>query len=361
MGSPAASEPSARWLFRFDLLSAHISQNVRDARFPVQTHVWLSPSFGNDHHLHPEPAMQQRQQTHALGWLTNNGVLLAIICTLIWGGNAIAGKFAVGNISPLMLTMCRWLIAVAIMLIVGWQHLRDDWPVIRQNLAYLFFAGALGFAAFNGLLYTALKYSTAINITILQSAMPMFVFLLNFLIFGLRMHWAQALGYSITLIGVLLVAGQGDIARLASLDINFGDLVMLVAVVVYSSYSVALRAKPDMHWMSFLTVLVMAATIASIPMAAIEYALGETIVPSNLTAWSVVLYTALFPSIVSQGFWIRTNELLGGNTASLFFNLVPIFGALLAVLILGETFHLYHAIALTMVVGGIVIAQQLSK
>lgn len=305
--------------------------------------------------------MQQRQKPHTLGWLTNNGVLLAVVCTLIWGGNAIAGKFAVGNISPLMLTMCRWFLAATIMVIWGWSHLRHDWPVIRQNLAYLFFAGALGFAAFNGLLYTALKYSTAINITILQSAMPMFVFLLNFLVFGLRMHWAQAFGYSITLIGVLLVAGQGDFTRLASLDVNFGDLVMLVAVVVYSAYSVALRAKPSMHWMSFLAVLVISATIASIPMAAVEYALGETIMPTNVTGWTVVFYTALFPSIVSQGFWIRTNELLGGNTASLFFNLVPIFGALLAVLILGETFHVYHAIALTMVVGGIVIAQQLAK
>ncbi|MAI44450.1 MAG: DMT family transporter [Hyphomicrobiaceae bacterium TMED74] len=305
--------------------------------------------------------MQDRQQSPAFGWLTNNGLLLAVVCTLIWGGNAIAGKFAVGNVSPLMLTMCRWILAATIMVIWGWSHLRNDWPVIRQNLVYLFFAGALGFAAFNGLLYTALKYSTAINITILQSAMPMFVFLLNFLVFGLRMHWAQALGYSITLIGVLLVAGQGDFTRLASLDVNFGDLVMLVAVVVYSAYSVALRAKPAMHWMSFLAVLVISATIASIPMAAVEYALGETIVPTNVTGWMVVFYTALFPSIVSQGFWIRTNELLGGNTASLFFNLVPIFGAILAVLILGETFHIYHAIALTMVVGGIVIAQQLAK
>ena len=324
---------------------------------PRNAVAFASPSEA----IEPRPAMQQRQHNNALGWLTNNGVLLAMICTLIWGGNAIAGKFAVGNISPMLLTMFRWLIAAAIMLVLGWQHLRDDWPVIRKNLTYLFFAGALGFATFNGLLYSALNYSTAINITILQSAMPMFVFLLNFLVFGLRMHWAQALGYSITLIGVLLVAGQGDIARLASLDINFGDLIMLVAVVVYSAYSVALRAKPEMHWMSFLTVLVMAATVTSIPMAAVEFALGGTIVPTNITGWTVVFYTALFPSIVSQGFWIRTNELLGGNTASLFFNMVPIFGAVLAVLILGETFHLYHAIALTMVVGGIVIAQKLAK
>ena len=89
--------------------------------------------------------------------------------------------------------------------------------------------------------------------------------------------------------------------------------------------------------------------------------MGETIPPTNLMAWGVVAYAALLPSIVSQGFWIRTNELLGGNTAGLFLNLVPIFGAFFAVLLLGETFHLYHALALVMVVGGIVFAQQLTR
>jgi drug/metabolite transporter (DMT)-like permease len=304
--------------------------------------------------------MQQRPQQSSIRRITENGVVLLIVTTLIWGGNAVAGKFAIGNISPLLLTLFRWSIASAILVFLGWRYLRDDWPVIRKNLGFLFLAGALGFATFNGLLYTSLKYTTAINVTILQSAMPMFIFALNFLIFGLRMHWAQAAGYSVTLLGVLLVAGQGDFARLAQLSINKGDAIMLVAVLVYAAYSVALRAKPTLHWMSFLTVLVISAAITSIPMAIAEHLLGDTIPPTNVTGWGVIVFTALFPSIVSQGFWIRGNELLGGNTASLFLNLVPIFGAILSVLILGERFHVYHAIALTMVIGGIIIAQQLT-
>ena len=305
--------------------------------------------------------MQQRPQSSALGWFTNNGALLAVVTTLVWGGNAVAGKFAVGDVSPLMLTMCRWLIAISVMLFFGWRYVRQDWAIIKANAVYLFLAGAFGFAVFNGLLYTSLNYTTAINVAILQAAMPMFIFALNFLLFGLRMHWAHAVGYSITLVGVVLVAAQGDLGRLAELQINPGDLIMLVAVVVYAVYSVALRAKPAMHWMSFLTALVVSATIVSIPMAAAEYYVGQTIVPTNVSAWTVIVYTALFPSIVSQGCWIRTNELLGGNTASLFLNLVPIFGALLAVLFLGEKFHTYHAVALVMVIGGIVIAQNLAR
>ena len=305
--------------------------------------------------------MQQRSQQSLTGWFANNGLLMAVIMTMIWGGNAVAGKFAVGNISPLTLTAFRWTIAAALLVVLGWRYVRADWPIIRKHLGFLFLAGAFGFAGFNILLYTSLKYTTAINVAILQSAMPMFIFALNFMLFGLRMHWAHALGYSITLIGVLLVAGQGDFSRLADLSINSGDLIMLAAVLVYAGYSVALRAKPALHWMSFLTVLVVAAFITSIPMAVLEYWIGEAILPTNTTAWAVIAYTALLPSIASQGFWIRCNELLGGNTASLFLNLVPIFGAFFSVTLLGETFYSYHAIALVMVIGGIVIAQQLAK
>ena len=305
--------------------------------------------------------MQQRSYQSLTSWLTNNGVLMAVITTMIWGGNAVAGKYAVGNISPLTLTAFRWGIAAALLVFLGWRYVRDDWPVIRKHLGFLFLSGAFGFAAFNGLLYTALNYTTAINVAILQPAMPMFIFALNFMLFGLRMHWAQALGYSITLVGVLLVAAHGDFSRLAELSINLGDLIMLAAVLVYAVYSVALRAKPDLHWMSFLTVLVVAAFITSVPMAVFEFWIGEAILPTNLTAWAVIAYTAVLPSIASQGFWIRCNELLGGNTASLFLNLVPIFGAFFSVTLLGETFYSYHAIALVMVIGGIIIAQQLSK
>ncbi|MGI9522682.1 MAG: DMT family transporter [Hyphomicrobiaceae bacterium] len=293
--------------------------------------------------------------------LIDYGVLLAVITTLAWSGNAIAGKFAVGNVSPLMLTLCRWLFAATLVGLFGWRHLRNDWPEIRKNIGFLFAAGVFGFTVFNGLLYTSLKFTSAINVTILQSTMPMMIFALNFLVYGMRVHWAQVVGYTVTLVGVLLIAGDGSMANLLELSFNIGDVLILLAVFVYAAYSVALHAKPKLHWMSLLAMLSLFALVASIPAAAAEYIAGETIMPTTFTAWAVVLYTAIFPSIISQAAWIRCNELLGGNMASMFLNLVPIFGAALAVMILGEAFETYHALALTMVVGGIAIAQRLSR
>ncbi len=292
--------------------------------------------------------------------LTRNAPLLLTLTALFWGGNAVAGKFAVGHISPLLLTEARWAIASLILITLGRRQLRRDWLVIRSRLLYLFAMGALGFAAFNGLFYTALTHTTAINVSIIQAGMPMFIFILGFLAFRTRTSWGQVMGYSLTLVGVAVAALRGEFGALAGFVINRGDLIMIAAAFLYAAYSVALQAKPKIHWLSFLAVLVTSAAITAAPMALYESTTEAFIWPTTLTGWSVVAYTAIFPSMVSQGFYIRGVELLGGNRSALFLNLVPIFGALLSVILLGETFHLFHAIALTLVIAGIVLAQRLS-
>jgi drug/metabolite transporter (DMT)-like permease len=295
----------------------------------------------------------------ALPALSRNAALLLTLTTLFWGGNAVAGKFAVGHISPLLLTAARWGLASLILIVLAHRHLLSDWPVIAARLPYLFAMGALGFAVFNGFFYTALLYTTAINATIIQAGMPMFIFILGFLFFRSRTSLGQAVGYSLTLCGVAVAALRGEFGRIGDYQINRGDLIMLAAAVIYAAYSVALQAKPKIHWLSFLAVLVTAAAVMAVPMALYEATTDAFIWPATVTGWSVVAYTAIFPSILAQGFYIRGVELLGGNKSALFLNLVPIFGALLSVVLLDERFLLFHGVALGLVIAGIVLAQRL--
>lgn len=293
----------------------------------------------------------------AFAFITHNAYLLLLITMVFWAGNAVAGRFAVGEVSPLLLTWLRWTLGACLLLLLARDHLRRDWPVIRQHWIYLAFMGSTGFAVFNALLYTALVHTTALNATIVQAGMPMIIFSLNYMIFRTNVRRLQIVGYSITLVGVLIAASQGQLALLLGLDINRGDLIMLAAVLVYSSYSVALRAKPELHWLSFLTTLFVVAAAISIPMALYELTTARFIWPTSATGVGVVLYTAIFPSIIGQALFIRAIELIGGNAAGLFVNLVPIFGAILAVLLLGEMFQLHHGMALILVLGGIMVAQ----
>ena len=152
----------------------------------------------------------------------------------------------------------------------------------------------------------------------------------------------------------------GDIANLAGLKINFGDALMLVAVVLYSAYTIALRFKPELHWQSTMTVLACSAFVTTIPFAIWEWLRGDMIFPDT-QGWLVAVYTATLPALLAQIFFIRGVELIGANRAGLFINLVPIFGTLLAIAILGEAFESYHAIALVLVLGGIWLSENAGR
>lgn len=286
----------------------------------------------------------------------NKAYAILLLTTLFWGGNAVAGKLAVGHISPFALTSLRWTVALAILLPLAWKPLRRDWPQIRKNLPLLALLGTLGFTFFNAAMYSALAFTTAVNVSIEQAAIPMVIIVLNFCLFRIRATWLQLVGFVLSLIGVSLTASHGELSRLAGLDVNFGDLLMLLAVVAYGIYTVALRFKPDIHWLSTITVLAMSALLSSIPFLAWEHAAGTLTLP-GMRGWLIVLYTALFPSVLSQVFYIRGNEIIGANRAGLFVNLVPIFGTLLSIVILGEDFHPYHALAMALVFCGIWLAE----
>ncbi len=302
----------------------------------------------------------QYNGTAFLRRLASRPYLILTITALLWAGNAIAGKFAVGHISPFTLTSLRWLVAVLILLPFSIAPLRRDWPVIRKNLPYLLFCGAIGFALFNNLLYLALNHTTAINAGILQASMPLFVFAFNFMIFQIRATGLQLVGFVLTLIGVALTASGGDLLNLAQTQFNIGDIYMVVAVIFYGLYSVALSRKPPLHWASFIIVPAIFALLVSLP-----FTLWETLQPQFVApdgqGWAVVVYTAIFPAIISQVLWVRGLDIIGSNRGGVFINLVPIFAAALAVLLLGERFGIHHAIALVLVVAGVAMSQKLAK
>lgn len=290
-------------------------------------------------------------------WLFSQPYMLLILTAMFWGGNAIAGKMAVGHISPFLLTSSRWFVAMALVYPFAIRHLKKDWPVIKPRLPFLLALGVIGFTLFNNMMYSSLVYTSAINVAIIQASMPLIIFLLNFILFRVLATRLQIVGFILTLIGVVIVASRGNLETLVTLAFNFGDLLMLIAIMTYGVYSVFLKNKPEMHWLSFIAVLGSAALVSSLLFSAWEYVTNTIIWPDS-TGLMVILYTAVFPSILSQIFWMRGLELIGSNRGGVFINIVPIFGAGLAIVILGEQFHLYHALALILVIAGVWLSQK---
>ncbi len=289
--------------------------------------------------------------------LHKTAYLCLVIATLSWGGNAVAGKLAVGHVSPMMLTFWRWAFAVAIIFAISVPQLRKDWPVVRKRLPILIFYGVVGYTTFNAVLYTALKYTTAINVAIEQAGIPMLIFLINFILFRTRVSLAQVFGFSLTLLGVALTASNGDLASLLNLTVNFGDALMLIAVVAYAVYTVSLRWKPAIDWRTLMAIPALFALLTTVPLVLWEHAADATIWPDT-RGWVIVLYTALFASLLAQVLYIKGVEGIGPNRASLFINLIPVFGTLLSVAIIGEDLQFFNVAALVLALGGIAIAEK---
>jgi len=283
--------------------------------------------------------------------------LFLTLTTLFWAGNAIAGRLAVGEVSPMLLVSLRWIGTLVLLLMIGGAQLARDWPELRRRLPFLAVMGVVGLAGFNALFYLAAHRTTAINIGILQGSMPVLVLLGSVVLFGTRLGPLQLAGVVMTMGGVVLVVSRGELAVLAALSFNQGDLLLLLAALFYAAYALGLRNRPKVAPVSVLTVMSAAAAAATLPLAAGEMLAGLAQRPTP-NGWAIVAFVTIFPSVLSQLFFIKGVSLIGPARAGAFINLVPVFAAILAVAILGEAFHWYHLGGLALVLSGLWLAER---
>lgn len=282
--------------------------------------------------------------------------LLLVVTTLIWGGNAVAARLAVGELSPMVLVTMRWLIAVAV-LAAFVRPSRDEMRIVGRHWLATLVMATLGFTAFNAMFYVAAETTTAVNIGMIQGTMPGLVLIGSFLAYGTPIGRAQVIGLGVALVGIAVVVSRGHLETLLSARFVAGDLWMVAASVLYAGYGVALQRRPAVRPLVFFAVLAISAFATSVPLLAWEIAAGRAVWPGP-KGWAILAFVGLFPSLLSQITFIRGIEMIGPGRASLFINLVPVFAALLAVVILGERFGLYHAAALALVLGGIWMAER---
>lgn len=288
---------------------------------------------------------------YSMPWLVLTG---AALC---WGAHAVAGQISVGQVQPLMLVFLRWLIVSIVMWSICGREAIAAWPQIRHRLPMLTATAVLGFTAFNTLFYFASHRTTGVNIGIIQGTIPLFVLAGAFALHGVKVTVKQLYGAAIACIGLILVVTTGSPMAALQLGINNGDLVMLTACVLYAAYALLLKSRPPIPGLVFFTLLTPIAAISALPLLAFETAMQGFIAPSAL-GLAVILFVAIFPSCLGQIFFLRGVDLVGPGRAGIYINLVPVFAALLSVLVLGEAFAWYHLAGLILVVGGIWLVER---
>lgn len=289
--------------------------------------------------------------------LADRAWLLMMLPALFWAGNAVVGRAVAGEVPPLALAFWRWTAGAVLVLPFAWQHLRRDLPALRRHWGTVLLLSALGIGLFNTLLYTALETTTALNVVMLQSAMPVLIVLMSLLFFGDRVSPRQVAGIALSLVGALTLVARGDPAVLIGLQFVRGDGLMMLAVVAYAAYTALLRRRPQVHGLSFVAVTFVLGAAMLLPLHVADALAGRPL-PLTAPAALAVGYVALFPSILAYLCFNRAVALVGANTAGLSIHLVPVFGSLLAIAFLGETPHTYHGVGIALIASGILLASR---
>ena len=280
--------------------------------------------------------------------------LLLSLTSLFWSLNWVIGRAIVGHVTPLSLTWIRWIVAVSAMLPFAWPGIRAHWPVIRRNWKVIAWLGFWGTGLHNAFAYVGLQYTTATNGVILNSAIPILIILLGWLIYRETITRLQSLGVAVSLAGILVIISRGDLAALAQLRLNKGDLIVLFGMVFWAAYTVFLRMKPaELPGLVLLACCGMVGICLLTPLMLLEMTLLGGHIEFRPATVAAMFYVGIFPSFVGYVFWNRGVHEVGPNIAGIFVHLMPAFGAILAWLFLDERIYLFHVAGIALILAGI--------
>lgn len=284
--------------------------------------------------------------------------VMLLLAPLFWASSNVIGKAAKGLLMPAELTFYRWLLATLILSYFARHIIKQDLPTLKSRWLWLFIVGGSGFALFNIVLYTAfVQGASVIHVSIITALIPLGVVLFSALIFKEKISILQWLGIALAFLGVLVVVAKGHLFSLLHLDFARGDAIALLCTLIYVGYTLALRNSPQVHWASLMWAMCLAGLVVSIPFYGYGLMKHGFHMPS-VSAVLLVIYVAIFVSIISKLFYMESVIQIGGARAALAMNLLPIFGSLLGVLFFAdEHFDTYHFVALTLVMLGIFFSE----
>ncbi len=285
----------------------------------------------------------------------NSPWLLLILSNLFWAANIVLARGIAGQVPPIALAYWRWTGAFLIAVGFAWPRLKQDLPTLLRHWRMMLLLSATGIASYNTLSYIGLTSTTALNVLLLQSAGPLIIIVWAFLLFGDRPSLWQSAGVIVSLAGVATIAAHGSLEVLLHLSLNRGDVWILLAMVIYGIYAAMFRRRPPAHALSFLVATMGIGSLMILPFYLWEFADGARI-QGGLSSWLALAYIAVFPSFIAYLFFNRGIELVGAARAGQSWHLMPVFGSVLAVLFLGETFYAYHAFGIAMIAAGIALA-----
>ena len=286
--------------------------------------------------------------------VSNKTAYIYLFLTMIfWAGNSITARMFADDLPPFQHAFWRWFIASFLILIIFRPPLKKALPIIWKNRWLVFWIATTGIGAYNTMLYYALNYTTVSNVGLLQTTLPVILCFLEWLFFREKITKIQVTGMMVATTGVLVVITKANLTNLVNLTFNFGDLIMVGAILAYGVFSLLIRLSPArINQWSFLWVLFVVGAVELLPFQFFEYQAGYRM---NLSLGPTLglAYIVIGPAILAYKFYTSAVVAIGVTRTGLFFYWLPIVSMVLAIMILGEPMQMHHILGFLLVVCGL--------
>ena len=281
------------------------------------------------------------------------------LCAFFWSGNFIVGKFAtLYEVPPLTLNFLRWLIVWIILIPFTFRDILKNIKVIKKNFYPILLMSITSISIFNSVVYYSLNFTQVLNGALMISTIPVLIVFISFLFKTEKINFSQVLGLILSITGVLTIITRLDFAKLIHLDLNKGDLWLLVAMLSWAIYSTMLRThKTDLKYLSFISVIVSIGLIFLFPQFLLEIN-NHQIIRFNFPVFLITTYVVLFAGLGSYVLWNKAVVIVGPNKAGIFLHLMPVFSSFMAIFLLNEKLMNFHIIGAIIIIIGIYLSSK---
>ena len=287
--------------------------------------------------------------------------LMLILCAFFWSGNFIVGKFAtLYEVPPLTLNFLRWLIVWIILIPFTFRDILMNFKVIKKNFYSILLMSVTSISVFNSVVYYSLNFTQVLNGALMISTIPVLIVFISFLFKTEKINSSQILGLVLSIIGVATIVTRLDFGKLLNLDINKGDLWLLVAMLSWAVYSTMLIThKTGLKYLSFMTVIVSIGLIFLFPQFLFELN-NHQLIKFNIPVVLITSYVVFFAGISSYILWNKAVVIVGPNKAGIFLHLMPVFSSFMAIFLLNEKLMNFHIIGAIIIIAGIYLSSKKS-
>jgi len=285
--------------------------------------------------------------------------IFLLFAVLFWSGNFIVGKAAsLFSIPPFTLNFYRWLFAWLILAPFTFREIFEKKKYILENIKLIIILGITSITLFNSIVYYSLNFTNVISGVLMISTIPVMIIFFSWIFKIEKTNIYQIMGVVFSLLGVMVIITKAKLSLLFNLNFNKGDIWMVTAMFSWAIYSALLKKKKhELSQIALLQTIITMGLIFLLPIYIVEMKMGY-LATLNLPFVLTLTYVVLFPGLASFLFWIKGIAIIGANRSGIFLHSMPIFGALMAMIIFKEKFMFFHLMGAVLILIGILLSNK---